>query len=66
MNRRNFLKAAGVTGAVLSTNPLLAGEKKLKSIPTASNVGAFFGEVDESGKLVKITPQISDKDPKIP
>ncbi|WP_033916228.1 molybdopterin-dependent oxidoreductase [Campylobacter sputorum] len=66
MNRRNFLKATGVASAVLSTNPLLAGEKKLKSIPTASNVGAFFGEVDESGKLVKITPQISDKDPKIP
>lgn len=66
MNRRNFLKAAGVTGAVLSANPLLADEKKLKSIPTASNVGAFFGEVDEDGKLVKITPQESDKYPKDP
>nr|WP_229770974.1 molybdopterin-dependent oxidoreductase [Campylobacter portucalensis] len=48
------------------SNPLLASQKKNKKIPTASNVGAFWSEVDENGKLVKITPQDSDKDPKIP
>lgn len=64
--RRNFIKTAGVAGAVLSTNSLLAKEKNIKTIPTASNVGAFYADVDESGKIIKIRPQISDKDPKVP
>ncbi|NLK66913.1 MAG: molybdopterin-dependent oxidoreductase [Campylobacteraceae bacterium] len=67
LDRRNFLKGTGALGVALSANPLLASEdKKLKSIPTASNVGAFYADVDESGKIVKIRPQESDKDSKMP
>ncbi len=65
--RRDFIKKAGVTSAVLSAVPqLLAKENQTKKIASASNVGAFYADVDESGKIVKITPQASDKDPKIP
>ncbi len=64
--RRDFLKKVGGAGVVLSSTQLLAKSEKLRSIPTASNVGAFYADVDESGKIVKIRPQISDKDPKVP
>lgn len=66
INRRDFLKTSGILGASLYSSPLLASNKKLKSIPTASNVGAFYADVDEGGKIVKIRPQESDQDPKIP
>lgn len=66
ISRRDFLKRSAAATAVVCSNPLIAKEGKLKSIPHASNLGAFYADVDESGKIVKIRPQVSDKDSKYP
>lgn len=64
MNRRNFLKGVGLSGVALGSSSLLASTPKttkLTKIPHASNVGAFYGHVDENGRLVGISPQESSK-----
>ena len=66
ISRRDFLKTSAAATAVVCSNPLMAKESKIKSIPHASNLGAFYADVDENGKIVKIRPQVSDKDPKYP
>lgn len=66
ISRRDFLKTSAAATAIVCSNPLLAKENKTKSIPHASNLGAFYADVDENGKIVKIRPQVSDKDPKYP
>lgn len=64
-SRRSFLKSSAVAGLALSVNPLLAKDENVKTIPHASNLGAFYADVKD-GKIVKIHPQVSDKDPKFP
>ena len=66
ISRRDFLKTSAAATAVICSNPLMAKESKIKSIPHASNLGAFYADVDENGKIVKIRPQVSDKDSKYP
>ncbi|PSM51276.1 molybdopterin-containing oxidoreductase I, DMSO/TMAO/BSO reductase family, catalytic subunit [Campylobacter blaseri] len=67
ITRRKFLQSSVATTALaVSANPLLANEKGLKSIPHASNIGAFYADVNKDGEIVKIRPQESDKDPKVP
>ncbi|CZE51263.1 molybdopterin-dependent oxidoreductase [Campylobacter geochelonis] len=67
ISRRKFLKSTAAAATVVaSANPLLADEKKgVKTVSHASNVGAFYADVKD-GKIVKIHPQESDKDPKYP
>lgn len=66
ISRRSFLKSSAAAAVLVSANPLLASQKKVKTIPHASNLGAFYADVDESGKIVKIRSHESDKDPKFP
>lgn len=66
ISRRDFLKTSAAATAVICSNPLIAKESKIKSIPHASNLGAFYADVDENGKIVKLRPQTSDKDPEYP
>lgn len=65
ISRRDFLKSSAVASLALGANPLFAKDESVKSIPHASNLGAFYADVKD-GKIVKIRPQISDKDPKFP
>ena len=65
-SRRDFLKSSAVAVAAMSANQAFALEKKVKTIPHASNLGAFYADVDESGRIIKIHPQESDKDSKYP
>lgn len=65
ISRRNFLKSSAVAGLALSANPIFAKDESIKTIPHASNLGAFYADVKD-GKIVKIHPQKSDKDPKFP
>ena len=52
-SRRDFLKSSAVAVAAMSANQAFALEKKVKTIPHASNLGAFYADVDESGRIVK-------------
>ena len=42
ISRRDFLKTSAAATAVIYSNPLIAKESKIKSIPHASNLGAFY------------------------
>lgn len=69
LTRRKFLKGLAATSALSSINPLLAAEGTkfydTKRIPHATHFGAFWADVNSEGKIVKITPQQSDKHPSI-
>ncbi len=69
ISRRNFLKGLAATSAVASVNPLMAaGETKfydIKKVPHATHFGAFWADVNSEGKIVKVTPQQSDKHPSV-
>ena len=66
ISRRDFLKSSAIAAAALGSTPVFAEEKVAKSVPNASGFGAFYTDLDESGKIIKIRPQESDKDPKYP
>lgn len=66
ISRRDFLKSSAIAAAALGSTPVFAEEKVAKSVPNASGFGAFYADLDESGKIIKIRPQESDKDPKYP
>lgn len=68
LTRRKFLKGLAATSAVASVNPLMAAQTKFydtKKIPHATHFGAFWAEVNSEGKIVKVTPQKSDKHPSV-
>ncbi|EAK0805039.1 molybdopterin guanine dinucleotide-containing S/N-oxide reductase [Campylobacter lari] len=70
LTRRKFLKGLAATSAIASVNPLIAASEgtkfyDTKKIPHATHFGAFWAEVNSEGKLVKVTPQQSDKHPSI-
>ncbi|AQW86740.1 molybdopterin-containing oxidoreductase I, DMSO/TMAO/BSO reductase family, catalytic subunit [Campylobacter pinnipediorum subsp. caledonicus] len=65
ISRRNFLKSSAATALAISSNSVLAKDENIKTIPHASNLGAFYADVQD-GKIVKIHSQVSDKDPKFP
>ncbi|AQW81945.1 molybdopterin-containing oxidoreductase I, DMSO/TMAO/BSO reductase family, catalytic subunit [Campylobacter pinnipediorum subsp. pinnipediorum] len=65
ISRRNFLKSSAATALAITANPVLAKDENIKTIPHASNLGAFYADVKD-GKIVKIRSQVSDKDPKFP
>ena len=66
ISRRDFLKSSAIAAAAFGSTPVFAEEKVAKSVPNASGFGAFYADLDESGKIIKIHPQESDKDPKYP
>lgn len=69
ISRRNFLKTLAATSVVASVNPLMAAKETkfydIKKVPHATHFGAFWADVNSEGKIVKVTPQQSDKHPSV-
>ena len=65
-SRRKFLQSSAVVASMAATASFGAETKPAKSVAHASGYGAFYADLDESGKVVSIRPQESNKDPKFP
>lgn len=68
ISRRKF-KTLAATSAIASVNPLMAAKETkfydIKKVPHATHFGAFWADVNSEGKIVKVTPQQSDKHPSV-